>query len=248
MSLSEYEGRVALVTGAGRGIGRAIAVRLAAMGFDTVVHYGNSADSAGKTADEITSGGGRACAIHADMSRVDNIDSMFASVQERFGRLDVLVNNAGRVLRTPLETITEDELDAVMAVNIKGTVIAAREAIKLMPSGGCIVNISSSRVHFPSAGTSAYAASKSAVETLTAVWAQELGNKGITVNAVAPGPAVPGMFERVPAPMQRMARDSSPFGRIGTAEEVAGVVAFLCSNDARWITGQTILVNGGGKL
>lgn len=248
MSIHNGNKGVALVTGAGHGIGRAVALRLARMGFDIAVHYGKSAEAAAAVVEEIAQAGGAARAFHGDMSRTADIETLFADVENHFSRLDVLVNNAGVVLRSPLASLSVEMLDSVLDVNVKGTAIAAREAARRLPVGGRIVNISSSRVHFPAAGTTAYAASKGAVELLTAVWAQELGGQGINVNAVAPGPTIPGMFERAPEPMKEAARNASPFARIGTADEIAGVVAFLCSDDARWVTGQTILVNGGGTM
>lgn len=237
--------KVALVTGAGRGIGRAVALRLARLGFTIAVHYGRSAKEAIAVVGEIEQAGGRAQAIQGDMGRVTDIEALFGEVDAHFGRLDVLVNNAGVVQSSPLESLSEELFDKVFAVNVKGSAFAAKEAAKRLNGGGRIVNISSSRVHFPASGTTVYAGSKAAIELLTAIWARELGVKGITVNAVAPGPTIPGMFERAPESMKEEARHSSPFSRIGTADEVADVVAFLCSDEARWITGQTILVNGG---
>jgi len=240
--------KVALVTGAGRGIGRAVALRLARLGYSIAVHYGRSAKEAIDVVREIEQIGGKAKAIQGDMGRVADIEALFAEVDAHFGRLDVLVNNAGVVQPSPIESLTEELFDKVFSVNVKGSTFAAKEAVKRLNAGGRIVNISSSRVHFPASGTTVYSGSKAAIELLTAIWARELGEKGITVNAVAPGPTVPGMFERAPESMKSEARHCSPFSRIGTADEIADVVAFLCSYEARWITGQTILVNGGGTM
>ncbi len=173
---------------------------------------------------------------------------MFAKTHEEFGRLDVLVNNAGVVQASSLESLSEEVFDKIFATNVRGPSFGAKEAAKRMAAGGHVVDITSRRVHFPASGTTAYAGSKAALELLASVWAQELGAKGITVNAVAPGPASPGMFDRAPEFMKTTAQQSSPFLRVGTADEIAGVVAFLCSDEARWITGQVILANGGGKI
>lgn len=240
--------KVALVTGGAHGIGRAIALRLAQMGFAVGVHYWTSADAARELVGEIEHLGGSADAIKGDMSRVDDIAALFGSMDERFGRLDVLVNNAGMVRPSPLESLSEDVFDGIFATNVKGPSFAAKEAAKRLGEGGRIVNITSSRAHFPAAGTTAYAGSKGALELLTAVWAQELGAKGITVNAVAPGPTSPGMFDRAPDFLKKAAVESSPFSRIGSADEIASVVGFLCSDEARWVTGQVILANGGGRI
>lgn len=239
---------VALVTGAARGIGRAIALRLAAAGFDIAVHYGNSHGEAQHTVKAIEKLGARGFAIGADMRRVSDIQRLFGSFDQYFDRLDILVNNAGAIAPSPLETLCEEQLIETFAVNVKGPAIAAREASRRLGDGGRIVNISSSRAHFPAAGTTCYAGSKAALEWMTRVWAAELGHRGITVNAVAPGPTVPGMFERAPEALRATARETTPFGRLGDADEVADVVEFLCSEKARWITGQVILVNGGGRL
>lgn len=240
--------RVALVTGAGRGIGRAIALRLAKAGFDIAVHYCNSHTEALATVASVEKLGVRSYAIRADMSRVADIEMLFMALDEYFGRLDILVNNAGTLIPSPLETLSEENLIQTFAVNVKGSAIAAREATRRLGRGGRIVNISSSRAHFAAPATTSYAASKAALEWMTRVWAAELGDRGITVNAVAPGPTTPGMFERAPLFLQSAARESSPFARIGNADEIAGVVEFLCGEGASWVSGQVILANGGGRL
>ncbi|MHB8348722.1 MAG: SDR family NAD(P)-dependent oxidoreductase [Acidiferrobacterales bacterium] len=240
--------KVALVTGAGHGIGRAIALRLARMDFAVMVHFGKSADAAQKVVESIENTGGIARAVQGDVSRVKEIEALFAQLDEHFGRLDVLVNNAGIVYPSPLDSLSEELFDSVFSTNVKGPAFATKEAARRMGGGGRIVNISSSRAHFPAAGTTAYAGSKGALEVLTAVWSRELAKKGITVNAVAPGPTSPGMFDRAPEFLKAEAQRSSPFARIGSADEVAGVVAFLCSDDASWVTGQTVLVNGAGTI
>lgn len=242
------ENKVALITGAGRGIGRAIALELADRGIDIAVHYNESRKEAAETVKQVEQLGVKACALQGDISRVADVEALFQSVDECFGRLDILVNNAGVVKPSPLESLSGEVFDQIFAVNVKGSAFAAREAAKRLALGGRIVNITSSRAHFAAAGTTCYAGSKAALECLTRIWAVELGAKGITVNAIAPGPTTPGMFDRAPDFLQSAALQSSPFARIGTANEIASVVAFLCSESASWVTGQVVLVNGGGTI
>ncbi len=244
----KQESKLALVTGAGHGIGRAIALRLAQSGFDIVVHYGSSADAAAQVVREIEHMARSATAIQADIGHPSEIETLFDHIDRQAGRLEVLVNSAGVVQPTPLAELTPETFDRMFAVNVRGPALVAREAAKRMGQGGRMVNISSSRVHFPAAGTTCYAGSKAAMEMLTAVWAVELAAKGITVNAVAPGPTSPGMIDRAPERLQEAARESSPFARLGSADEIADTVGFLCSKEAGWITGQVLLVNGGGTI
>jgi len=196
----------------------------------------------------IEKSGGRAVAIGDDLCQVANIKQVFRKIDKIYKRIDVLVNNAGIYDSSPIESIDEGTFDEVISVNVKATVFSTKEAAKRMAAGGRIVNVSSSRAHFPGIGTTAYAGSKAMVEMLTRVWAAELGTKGITVNAVAPGPTSPGMFDSAPNFMKAAVKKSSPFNRIGTANEIAHVVCFLCSEEARWVTGQVVLVNGAGTF
>lgn len=242
------QSRVALVTGAGHGIGRAVALHLAKAGYGIALHYGNSRSEAEAVAAEVTRLGRSVTLLQADVGRVADIEALFTEFDRAFERLDVLVNNAGTVQPSPLATLSEEAFDRVFAVNVKGAAFMAREAAKRLGAGGRIVNVSSSRVHFPAAGTTCYAGSKAAVEMFTSLWAVELAPQGVTVNAVAPGPTSPGMIDRAPDFLRAAAIDASPFGRLGTAEEIANVVGFLCGEGAAWITGQVILVNGGGTL
>jgi len=240
--------RVALVTGAARGIGRAIGLQLARAGIDIAVHYGSSEREARDTVKAIEQLGVRSCAIRADIGDSRDIETLFTRLDETFGRLDILVNNAGVLKPATLGNLNEEDLLRMFTVNVMGSAFAAREAAARMNNGGQIVNISSSRAHFPAQGTTGYAASKAAVEWMTRVWALELGCRGIRVNAVAPGPTAPGMFERAPAFLQAAAVQSSPFERIGNASEIANLVSFLCSDSASWVSGQVILANGAGAL
>lgn len=238
--MTSLAGKVALVTGAERGIGRAVALRLAAEGADVLVNYPAGADAANGVVAALRQAGGRGRAVHADVSRESEVRRMFADLD----RVDILVNNAGIGVPAALGDITEAMLDSVFAVNVKGMVFCAQAALPKMPAGGRIVNFSSSTTQFPLPGLSVYTATKHAVRGLTEVWAKELGARGICVNSVMPGPTSPGMADLAPPEVKEAVARSSPFNRIGAAAEIADVVAFLCSEQARWISGQHLLVNG----
>jgi 3-oxoacyl-[acyl-carrier protein] reductase len=248
MTSTVHDGKVAVVTGAGRGIGRAVAERLSADGATIVVNYARSQGAAQALVDAIHHRGGRAAAIQADVGRVDQVRFLFTEVDRLFGRLDILVNNAAVTKGALLEEVGESLFDQMFAVNVKGALFAGQEAARRLGPGGRIVNISSSTTVFAMPGASLYAGGKAALRTFTEVWAKELGPRGITVNTVLPGPTSPGSFDDAPAQLRDQAAAASPFGRIGTAAEVAAVVAFLCSEDARWISGQHLLVNGAASL
>lgn len=240
-------GKVAIVTGASRGIGRAIAQRLAQDGATVVINYGRGADEAKELVAAIESSGGKALAVQADMSQIADIRRLFQETSDHFGGLDILVNNAGVGKGGLIAETTEEDFDAVFALNTRGVFFALQEAARRMRDGGRIINISSSTTLFTNPGLAIYAASKITLKIFTEVLAQEVGDRGITVNSVLPGPTSPGMFDHRPIEEQQAAATSSPFGRIGKAEDIADVVAFLTSESARWITGQQIIANGGAK-
>jgi 3-oxoacyl-[acyl-carrier protein] reductase len=239
-------GKAAIVTGASRAIGRAIAERLAREGAAVVVNYSRSEDEAGEVVAAINAQGGRAMAARADMGKPAEITRLFDAAEERFGPLAILVNNAAIYRQTPLAEITDEEYESVFAINVRGVLFALREAARRLTDGGRIVNISSDLSVHPDVERAVYGASKAAVDHFTQVAAKELGRRGITVNSVLPGPTVPGMFELAPEPIQQAAAARSPMGRLGTPRDVANVVAFLASEEARWVTGQVILATGGG--
>lgn len=245
--------KVAIVTGASRGIGRAIAERLGRDGAKVVVNYMGSGDKAQEVVASIEAVSGQAVAVQANMSQVTDIRRLFQETVDRFGQLDILVNNAGIVGKrvgtgTPVAEVTEEEFDAVFALNVRGVLFALQEAARRMKEGGRIVNISSSLTVHSQAGTAIYAASKGAENLFTQVLAKELGGRGITVNSVMPGPTSPGSFDMVPPQIKKVAAESSPFGRTGHASDIADIVAFVVSEEARWITGQNILANGGASF
>ena len=243
------EYKIALVTGASGGIGSAMAMRLASDGYHVAVHYNGSASKAEDVVAAIKAEDGRAEAFQADLSSVACISALFGAVIARFGRLDVFVNNVGiPAAGVSIAEAEESTFDKIFAVNAKGAYFALKEASRHLQDEGRIINISSSTTYFPSPGLSIYSASKAVMQMYTEVLARELGGKGITVNTVVPGPTVPGMFDWAPDDLKKHAASLSPFNRLGAPDDIAGAVAFLASNDARWITGQHLLVNGGATI
>ncbi len=246
--MSRLEGKVALVTGAARGIGAAIAERLAADGAAVAINYAHSDRDAEALADRIVQQGGRATAIRADVSGAAEARALVEKTFEAFGRFDILVNNAGTVQFAPIDNVDEAQVRTQFAVNVNGPVFATQAAAARFPrDGGRVINVSSVVATRALAGTSVYAATKSAIDALTRVWAAELGPRGVTVNAVAPGPVATAMMKRngLTDEGRRAMIARTPLGRIGEPADVADVVAFLASPDARWITGQVLEASGG---
>jgi 3-oxoacyl-[acyl-carrier protein] reductase len=238
--------KVAIITGASRGIGRAIAVRLAHHGFAVVVNYVNDAAEAKKAVDEIRSAGNQAIAVQADVSKATDAARLFDEAEHAFGGIDVLVNNAGIM---PAKSIVEMEtelFERTFAINVRGTFNTVKLAAKRLRRGGRIVNLSSTSVALGLPMYAVYNASKAAVDALTKTIANEFRGKNITVNAVAPGPTATKMFYDGKSDEQiEDIAGMSPLERIGTPEDVANVVAFLAGPDGGWINGQTIRSNGG---
>jgi 3-oxoacyl-[acyl-carrier protein] reductase len=239
-------GKAALVTGAARGIGRAIVLRLAADGAAVVVNYAGSADQARDVVTRIEQAGGKAVAVQADVSKVADVTRLFDATFENFGRLDVLVNNAGVMFTKPVAEVGEEEFDRIFDVNVKGTFFCCREAARRMAEGGRIINFSSSTTVLMLPGYAAYVATKGAVEQLSRVLAKELGPRGITVNVVSPGPTDTELFGqgKTEEQKQTFARMAA-LGRLGRPEDIAAVVAVLAGPDAGWVTGQNLRANGG---
>ena len=238
--------RCAIVTGSSKGIGAAVAVRLARDGFAVVVNYASGAQAADALVARIKAAGGRAIAVGADVSDPAAVTALFDRAIDTFGSVDVLVNNAGIMKLKPVAE-TEDALfDQHIAINLKGTFNGLREASRRMRDGGRIVSFSSSVVGLYQPSYAAYAATKGAVEAMTHILAKELGKRGITVNAVAPGPVATELFladksdEQVAAVTKMI-----PLGRLGEPEDIARVVAFLVGPDGGWVNGQVLRVNGG---
>ena len=246
--MGKLEGRVAIVTGASKGIGAGIALRLAADGARIVVNYVRDAEGAEQIVARIKRDGGQATAVRADVSRAAEVSALFDQATEAYGRLDILVNNAGIYEFADLAGITPDSIDRIFALNVKGVILATQAAAAAFPaSGGVVVNISSNVGITPTPMASVYSATKGAVDNLTRSLALELGIRRIRVVGVAPGltatEGTSGMGEGA-APF--VAR--TPLGRIGQPADIAAVVAFVVSDDGGWITGETIQVGGGLRL
>ncbi|MCF4970153.1 SDR family oxidoreductase [Nostoc sp. CMAA1605] len=239
-------GKVAIVTGASRGIGRAIALTLASQGASVVVNYAGRADKAQEVVTEIDKMGVKAIAVQADVSKVADIERLFTETMSQFGKVDILVNNAGTIIYKPITEITEADFDKIYAVNVKGTFFACQQAARHMTEGGRIINFSSSTTALMLPTYSAYVATKGAVEQISRVLAKELGAKNIAVNVVSPGPTATELFldGKTEEQINRLSQ-MAVFGKLGDAQEIADVVAFLASDAARWITAQNIRVNGG---
>ncbi|MFC5835857.1 SDR family oxidoreductase [Nonomuraea insulae] len=237
---------VAVVSGGSRGIGRAIAMALAARGCPVAVGFQESASAAAQVVERITASGGRAIPVQADVADEDAVAAMFDTTEKAFGGVDVVVNSAGRLSLSPIAELDLDDLDALHRTNIRGAFVMAREAARRVRTGGAIITLSTSVVglQFPNYG--AYAAGKAAVEAMTLVLAREMRGRDITVNAVAPGPTATELFldGKDEATVERLAKQS-PLERLGTPEDIAEVVAFLASPAGHWVNGQVVRANGG---
>lgn len=237
--------RVAIVTGGSRGIGRAVASRLAATGQDVAVLYASNAEEADAAVGEIEAAGARGIALQADVADEIGVAAAFDTVEQELGPVDVVVNAAGVMALKPTRELDLDELDRLLRVNVRGTFVVAREAARRIRPGGAIVAFSTSvtRLHLPNYG--AYAATKGAVEALVPILAKELGDRDVTVNAVAPGPTATELFfdGKSQQLIDRIA-GLSPLNRLGTPRDIAEVVAFLAGS-GRWINGQVVFANGG---
>ena len=246
MSLKKLSGKIALVTGASRGIGRAIAERLSREGASIVVNYVKDSGGAEEVVKGIEAAGGSAVGLQADVAVSEDIQKLFDRSIEHFGRLDILVNNAGIRISKDVVDIEEEEFDRLFAINVKGTFMACQQAARRLSDGGKIINVSSAVTRMMLPGYSLYAASKGAVDQITRVLAKELGGRNITVNAVSPGPVDTELFREGKSEelIQQMAQMAA-LGRIGQVQDIADAVALLSGDDARWITGQCIHVNGG---
>lgn len=239
-------GKVALITGAGRGIGREIALRLARDGAGIVAHYAHSKTGAEEVAAEVRAMGLLALTVQADISSRAEVKAMFGEIDKAAPHLDIVVNNSGVSAGGALADLRDEDVDAIFGINMLGPLYIASEAASRLSDNGRIINFSSSVAKYPLAGAGLYSAAKKAVESFTESWARELGARGITVNTVIPGATSPGMIDGSPEYVDFFA-NASPFKRIGQAGEIANVVAFLASPEASWVTGGTILANGAAN-
>ena len=240
--------RVAIVTGASRGIGAAIARRLARDGMQLVVNYASGKAAADELVASMLADGGAAIAVKASVANAGDVQALFAAAEAAFGGVDVLVNNAG-IMPPALPALADTDdatFDSLFAINVKGSFNTMRQAATRLRHGGSVVNFSSSVIGLALPGYSIYGASKAALETMTTIFAKELRGKNITVNAIAPGPTATALFlNGKTAEMIERMRKMAPLERLGTPDDIAAAVAFLAGPDGRWVNGQTLRANGG---
>jgi 3-oxoacyl-[acyl-carrier protein] reductase len=243
--------KVAIVTGASKGIGASIAKHLAAEGASVVVNYSSSKEGADRVVAEITKAGGKAVAVQADVAKSKDIDRLFAESKKAFGPLDILVNNAGIYEFAPLEAVTEDSFHRQFNLNVLGLILTTQAAVKhFSPTGGNIINISSVVSTLAPPNASVYSATKAAVDAVTKSLAKELGPKKIRVNSINPGLVITegvqtaGFHE---GDFRKQFEAQAPLGRVGQPDDIAPAAVFLASNDSSWLTGETLYISGGNR-
>ena len=241
----DLSGKVALVTGASGGIGGESARRLAKVGAKVAVHYNSNPDSANAIVEEITSAGGTAIAVGGDVTDEAACKSIVDATVAGLGGLDILVNNAGISSFIPFGEMTAEAIDKEFSVNVKSVILMTQAAAPHLENGGRVVNVSSNLIHAPIPGMTAYCAAKSAVACLTHGFAKELGEKGITVNAVSPGATHTPMTAWLPDDMVKSISDATPLSRLAMPDDVADVIVFLASPASRWVNGRSVVVDGG---
>jgi 3-oxoacyl-[acyl-carrier protein] reductase len=250
--MSKLKGKVAVVTGASKGIGAAIAKQLAADGATVVVNYATSREGADKVVTEITKAGGKAIAVGGSVTKEGDIATLFAETKKAYGKVDILVNNAGVYAFSPIEQVTADEYRRQYDTNVLGLLLTTKAALPLFPAeGGSVVNVSSIVSTLAPPAASVYASTKGAVDTITKSLAKELGPRKIRVNAVNPGLVITEGTQSAGLADSEFEKEAilrTPLGRAGRPEDIAPPVAFLASDDARWITGETIYVSGGNAI
>jgi len=249
ISMGKLTGKVAIVTGASKGIGAGIAKNLGAEGAAVVVNYSSSREGADRVVAEITGNGGKAIAVQGDVSKATDVKRLFEETKKAFGSLDVLVNNAGVFEFEPIETVTENEFHREFNTNVLGSILTIQEAVKQFgPNGGSVINISSVASVNPVPNLLVYAATKSALDSITRVLAKELGPRKIRVNTIAPGGVETEGVHRIGiigSDFEKQMVSNTPLGRFGQPEDIARVAVFLASEDAGWVTGDRITVSGG---
>ncbi len=247
----KLEGKVALVTGASKGIGAEIARHLAAEGAAVVVNYASSKAGADKVVAEIAAQGGKAVAVKADIAKPDDIKALFAETKKAFGRLDILVNNAGIYEFSPLDGVTPEHFHKQFNLNVLGLILSTQEAVRQFgPNGGSVVNISSVAATLAPPTAAVYSGTKAAVDAVTRSLAKELGPQKVRVNSVNPGMVeTEGTHSQgiTESEWRKQVEAQTPLGRIGRVDDIAPAVAFLASDDAKWITGETLYISGGNR-
>jgi 3-oxoacyl-[acyl-carrier protein] reductase len=247
--MSKLKNKVAVVTGASKGIGAAIAKGLAAEGASVVVNYSSSKEGADRVVADITAKGGKAVAVQGDVSKAKDVERIFAETKKQFGSLDVLVNNAGVYEFAPLGEVTEEKFHRMFNTNVLGLLLASQQAANLFgPAGGSIINIGSTASRTTPPATAVYTATKGAVDAITGVLARELSPKKIRVNSINPGMTeTEGVHSAgvIGSDFQKQLEAQTPLGRIGQPEDIAPLAVFLASSDSGWLTGETILASGG---
>jgi 3-oxoacyl-[acyl-carrier protein] reductase len=246
--MSELKGKVAVVTGASKGIGAGIAKRFGEAGASVVVNYASSREGADKVVAEITKGGGKAIAVNADVSKAGDVKKLFDETKRAFGKLDVLVNNAGVFRFAPLEQVTEEEFHREFNINVLGTLLATKEALNHFNGSGSVINVSSVVSTSPIPNSSVYSSTKGAVDTLTIELSRELAPRNIRVNVIAPGGVeTEGTHEigMIGTDFEKQIIAGTPLGRIGQPGDIAEVAVFLASDSSRWLTGERIAASGG---
>ncbi|MFZ0631048.1 MAG: glucose 1-dehydrogenase [Acidobacteriaceae bacterium] len=246
--MSRLKNKVAVVTGASKGIGAAIAKGLAAEGAAVVVNYASSRESADRVVQEITAKGGKAIAVQGDVAKAADVERLFAETQKTFGRLDVLVNNAGVYSFSPLEEVKEAEFHRIFDTNVLGTILATREAAKYLGEGGTVINVGSVVNRLTPPGSVVYTATKGAVDAITHVLARELGPKKIRVNSINPGGVETEGFHTAGlagGDFEKAMIAQTPLGRLGQPQDIAPIAVFLASEESGWLTGETLLASGG---
>lgn len=249
--MSKLTGKVAIVTGASKGIGAAIAKSLGAAGAAVVVNYASSQEGADRVVAAIVSQGGKAIAIQGDVSKASDVQRLFAETKQAFGGLDVLVNNAGVYQFEPIEAVAEEEFHRQFNINVLGPILTIKEAVKYFgPEGGSVINIGSMASTVPQPNTVVYAGTKSAVDAITHVLAKELGPRKIRVNSINPGAVETEGTHRaglIGSDFEKQIVAQTPLGRLGQPEDIASIAVFLASADSGWMTGEILLASGGQR-
>jgi 3-oxoacyl-[acyl-carrier protein] reductase len=249
--MAKLTGKVAVVTGASKGIGASIAEHLAAEGASVVVNYSSSKTGADAVVKRVTQKGGKAIAVQADVSKPADIERLFTETKKAFGRLDILVNNAGIYEFAPLGTVTPEHFHKQFDLNVLGLILATQEAVKYIGDGGSIINISSVVGQMPAPTGSVYSATKAAVDAVTVSLSKELGPRKIRVNSLNPGMVLTEGLHAAgidQGEFRTQVEAQTPLGRLGQPEDIAHAAVFFASDDASWITGQSLILSGGYRM